>query len=303
MLDRNMAERARQQRGLLTTQDLDLLDASARQRRRRLADGVLERLHGKVVGFSSTPDTWERAALAALLALPGSVMSHGSAARLHRFDPFPTSDAVTVSAPVSAHHDLAGVDVRRSRCLPAAHITEVDGLAVTTRARTLVDLAAEISDGRLQHLIEEELGRRRTTWDELVATRATMSARGRAGLGRLRRVMAKIEGKPPTESELERRYLRLLEAAGVTAPQMQAMAPWADVEPGRVDGMYVEAKAIVELDGRAFHVRASAIERDHRRDQLALVRGYATARFTYQQITSDPRHVVEVSRHLASRHA
>lgn len=274
---------------------------SERQVRRRLESGAFERVHG-VLAVAGVPHSWERSAAAALVAVAGGVLSHRSAARVHRFTLVRTDDAVTITAPIGAHHAVRGIDVRRSRLLPAEHVTEVDGLAVTTPARTLVDLAAELNDGRLRQVVEDQLSRRTVTWDELVATRAALSARGRAGSSRFRRVMESVEGRPPTESVLERSYLRLLDAAGVPHPQMQVTAPWAEVEPGRVDGMYPATRAIVELDGRTFHARASAIERDHRRDQLAVVAGYSTTRFTFQMIRSDPRHVVDVSRHLARPH-
>jgi hypothetical protein len=172
-------------------------------------------------------------------------------------------------------------------------------MRVTTRTRTIVDLAADLSDGRLQRLVEDELAAGHVDWDGLVGMFAEVATRGRPGIGRMRRVLDRIEGNPPTESELERMYLRLLERAGVPAPAMQVTAPWSEREPGRVDGMYVEQKAIIELDGRRAHIRAQAFEADRRRDQLAGLEGYSSTRFTYKQVRSDPEFVIEVSRHLA----
>ena len=266
-----------------------------------LASGSIERLHGSVLAVAGAPPTWERNAAAALAAVPGSVLSHASAARLHRCGTVPTSDDIVVTAPMGAHHDLRDVSVRRTRFLPPQHVTAVDGFAVTTLARTLVDLAADMSDGRMRRLIEDELAARRITWSGLVEILHETAARGRPGIGRFRRVLVRIEGDPPTESELERKYVRLLRSHGVPLPRTQVTAPWAERQPGRVDAMYVEQQAIVELDGRGAHARSLAFEEDRRRDQLAVLHGFTTTRFTFAQLASDPDHVVEVSRYLATR--
>lgn len=299
MLDHDLAEVARLRHGVLTSDDLRRLGVSDRQLKRRLDSGALERLHGSVVAIAGSPRTWERAAVAALAAVPDGVLSHDSAGRVHRYPQM--KDIVVVSAPTIAHHALHGVRVRRTDPIPHDHRTVVDGFLVTTRARTIVDLAADLRDGRLRWLIEEELDAGRVSWDEVVDMFRQRARRGRPGIARMRRTLERIEGRPPTESKLERMYLELLDRAGVRPPTMQVTAPWAEVEPGRVDGMYAGSKAIIELDGRRFHAREAAFERDRRRDQLATLKGYATTRFTYRQIHADPDFVVEVTRYLANR--
>lgn len=301
MLDRELARAARARHGVVLQDDFDDLGASARQRTQRLSSGALVRLHGSVLAIAGAPASWQRDATAALAAIPTAVLGHTSAARLHRMERVREVDRVSLLAPLGAHHRLNGVDVRRTRLLPDSHIVEVEGFRATTRVRTIVDLAADLSDGRMQRLVEDELAGRHVGWNELAETFWQMSGRGRPGVARMRRVLERIEGSPPTESELERMYLRLLAAAGVPAPKMQVAAPWSEREPGRVDAMYVEEKAIIELDGRAFHIRAQAYERDRRRDQLAILAGYVTSRITYRQIRDDPEDVVEVSRYLSTR--
>ena len=233
------------------------------------------------LAVAGAPTTWEQSAAAALLALPGSALSHPSAARVHRFFSFADDGSIVVSTHLAAHHALPGVRVRRTRVLAAHHVTVVGGLAVTTRARTIVDLAADLHDARLQRVIEEELDNKLVTWDELLRTLAEMSGRGRRGIGRVRPVIEKIEGLPPTESQLERMYPRLLIDAGLPLPSTQVTAPWAEREPGRVDCMYPDALSIIELDGRTFHQRNSAFETDRYRDQLAKLQGWSATRFTY----------------------
>lgn len=181
----------------------------------------------------------------------------------------------------------------------SAAITSTSGIPHTSRARTVIDLARVVRDARLQKIIEEELISRRLTWPDLEMTFNSMATRGRPGIARARRVIEVIEGKPPTESQLEKMYLGLLREAEVPLPEMQITAPWAERRRGRVDAMYPDARSIIELDGRRFHERSAAFEEDRLRDQLAVLEKFRTARFTYRQIKSDPDHVVAVTRFLS----
>jgi len=300
MLDRDLALAARRFHGILLPEQIDELGLSDHDLRTRIESGALERLHERVLVVAGAPRTWTQAAAAAAVALPGGALGHEAAARILGLFGFRDSTIVSITGPLSAYHFLNGVHVRRTGFLPDDHVTTTSGIRHTTRARTVIDLAVVVrSDGRLQHIIETELAAKRLTWDEIEATFRSLATRGRPGIARARRVLQEIEGKPPTESKLERMYLDLLTTAGLPLPTMQVTAPWAEREPGRVDGMYRDTKSIVELDGRQFHVRNSAFERDRKRDQLAVLNGYVPTRFTYKQITGDPGFVVEVSRHLS----
>lgn len=301
MLDRSLGEFARTRHGLVTDRELDDLDITEHERRTRIRSGALERLNGKVLAVSGAPRTWTQVAAAAVAAVPGSAISFEAAARVLAVPWYDLHDGITLSAPLSAHHFLPGIEIRRTGRLPDEHITETRGLRHTTLPRTLIDLAVVTRERRLQEVIEGQLAAGRVTWDELESTFRALAGRGRPGTARARRVLQAIEGRPPTESKLERMYVDLLRSAGVPLPAMQVAAPWAERQPGRVDGMWSDAKTIVELDGRKFHVRNSEFENDRRRDQLAMLAGYETARFTYRQLTADPDHVVEVSRYLSSR--
>lgn len=299
MLDRNIALVSRRFFGIILSDHLAEIDLTDHDVRVRLESGVLERRHEKVLVIAGAPRTWTQEVAAATVALDGSVAGEESAARILSMFGFAECDAVTLLAPLDAHHRLSGARVRRTGFLPPEHVTSTSGIPHTTRARTVIDLARVVRDARLQKIIEEELISRRLTWPDLEMTFNSMAARGRPGIARARRVIEVIEGKPPTESQLEKMYLDLLRAAGVPLPEMQITAPWAERRRGRVDAMYPDARSIIELDGRRFHERSAAFEEDRLRDQLAVLEKFRTARFTYRQIKSDPDHVVAVTRFLS----
>lgn len=255
MLDRSLGAFARKQFGLVTDRELDDLGITEHERRVRIESGALERLNSKVLALAGAPRTWSQRAAAALLAVPESALGFESAARVLEVPWYAQHEPITVTAPLEAHHFLPGIEIRRTGRLLDEHVTLTRGLRHTTLPRTLIDLAVVTRDRRLQEVIEGEIAAKRVTWEELESTFCLLAGRGRPGIARARRVLQAIEGTPPTESKLERMYLELLRNAGVVLPTMQVTAPWAERQPGRVDGMYVQAKSIVELDGRKFHVR------------------------------------------------
>ncbi len=90
------------------------------------------------------------------------------------------------------------------------------------------------------------------------------------------------------ESELERRFLLLVEAAGLPIPEVQVA-----VEGFRVDALWRRQRLIVELDGHATHANARVNEEDRRRE-LALRRaGFLVCRYTWQQVTLDGDRVAD----------
>lgn len=300
MLDRALAVAARERHGLITADDLRSIGVSRAQVRSRIENGSLVRVNEHVLAIAGAPVSWAQTAAAALAAIPGSVLSHSAAARVHGLAGVAPEQQVVVSVGLHAYHQLAGTRIRRTRLLPDDHITIASGFAVTTVPRTLVDLGADLSDGRYRHVLDAALSTGRTTWDDLVSVLNVMGARGRPGIARVRRVLTAIEGEPPTESELERRYLRLLRQHGIALPQTQVTVPWAETEPGRVDAMFVEARSIIELDGRTWHRRSGAFEHDRTRDQLAVLAGFRTARITHRQLEADVEQVLAVTRTLAT---
>jgi predicted transcriptional regulator of viral defense system len=79
--------------------------------------------------------------LAAVLACgPGAVLSHTSAAALHGLREEGPRTHVTVRRP--GPHSSERIVVHRTRRLDPADVTSIDGIRVTTIARTTLDLAA-----------------------------------------------------------------------------------------------------------------------------------------------------------------
>lgn len=247
---------------------------------------------------AAAPETFEMRATAALAAVPDAALSHQSSARVHSGDAF------------DAQIHVAVVDGTRSRCAGVVlHRTTLDpgdvvvrnGFRVTTLERTLVDLGATMGRHELQRYIEDHLVRRTTTFARIEAMFMRRARTGRTGIARTRAVLAALDGEPPTESELEAMFQRLLAAHGLPTPLRQVTFQWSDGEAGHVDCWYPESNVIVELDGRRFHARLAAFERDRRRDQAALMEGIPTLRFTHHRVAGEPERVAHVLRTVLGR--
>ena len=247
---------------------------------------------------AGVPETFEMLATAALAAVSGSVLGHHSAGRIHGVEVH--DRLVHVCVPPGSTGRCRGIVVHRS-ALDAVDITRRHGFAVTTLERTLVDLGATLAPRRLSSVVEAAIRDRVTTFDRVERVFTRVGRQGRPGTKRMRDVLVRLDGAPPTESELEAMFLDLIAAAGLPVPEPQVVFDWSPGETGRVDFWFEDARLVVELDGRRFHARLAAFERDRRRDQLALVNDQRPVRFTHHQIRDSPGEVVEVVRALLAK--
>ena len=71
-------------------------------------------------------------------------------------------------------------------------------------------------------------------------------------------------------------------------------------EEMQVDFVWHEQRVIVETDGFGTHGTRQAFQRDRRRDQLLTLAGWRVIRFTWDQVTNEPRYVIDVMRELMS---
>ena len=148
---------AASQRGVVTYRQLLAADLGRGAIAHRLATGRLHRLHRGVylVGHPVPPPfALETAAL--LSCGDGAVLSHGSAAALWGFGARGSMIDVTISG--RERGNLVGVRVHCVRVLSMTEVRRRHGLPVTSPARTLLDMAEEVSLAELERAVAE--GRR-----------------------------------------------------------------------------------------------------------------------------------------------
>jgi very-short-patch-repair endonuclease len=260
----------------------------------RLADGLLVQLHRGVYAVGHRQLRREAYWLAAVLAVPGGVLSHRDAAGLHGFRPA-NHRRIDVTTTGQAA-DRPGIAVHRTRILAAHDVTSIAGIRVTAVARTLVDLAGTIPADHLTKAI------RQADRLQLIDTRALHTAmdrtKGRRGPGHraLQQALKEYErlAATHTRSSLEDAFLTLLRRHGLPAPRTNVV-----IEEGiEVDAAWPAAKLVVEVDGWAFHNTRDAFQQDRTRDATLMRAGYRTLRLTHDQVMRQPAWVADTLRDL-----
>ena len=226
---------------------------------------------------------------------PDAAASHRSAAELWGIRP-DASPQVEVTVPRWRPH-RPGIRVHHSVLRPD-EVTTREGVPVTTVPRTLLDLSAVVSRRQLERaLIEAEVLR---LWDELSLADLLGCHRRARGTAAMRAVMAaRSAGATVTRSELEERFLALIDATGLPKP---AVNQWLKIGDRWIeaDCVWRDQRLVAELDGHAAHATRTAFEGDRARDRALQVAGWRVVRITWRQLTEDPAVVLEDLQALAA---
>ncbi len=272
---RAIAELAEAQHGVVTRAQLLALGLSAAGVDSRVRRGALRLLHHRVYALAHLALRPEGRALAAVLACgQGSVLSHGSAARLWGMSSVPAEAAMHVTAP-DRRCRRPGIVAHRTQ-LTRADVTVERAVPVTTPARTLVDLATVLSYPALRAIADH--GVRLDAGAVRRAAARAPSRRGRVALARL----LGDDGGLRTRSGLERRMGSLARDAGLPTPLVNHR-----VLGRERDFAWPAQRLVVEVDGHAFHAVRGAREADHERDAELVVAGWRVLRFTDAQVAGD----------------
>jgi very-short-patch-repair endonuclease len=283
---------AAEQHGLLTRRQLLHAGLSRNQIDGRVRYGLLRRVHAGVYQFGPVSASHARER-AALLACNGGVISYWSAAALCQVLPEQVQDPVDVLLRTRQHGGARpGIRVHRG-ILGDEEVTHIDGIPVTTIARTLLDLSSmSVRD------LERALGAGERMQPDLRDHLATLLARypKRRGTGTLRRLLADPSSGTFTRSEAEDRLLELVRAADLPRPDFNAMLFGYEV-----DCLWREAGLVVEVDGFAFHSSQRAFVRDRRRDGVFIAAGMQVLRLTWHQLTRERDRTISLLAQAISR--
>lgn len=140
--DFKVAQIAVRQHGVVTSAQLRRAGITRSGITRRIRAGRLHRLHRGIYAVGHANLTREGRWLAAVLACgEGAVLSHASAGALWKISPPTSPSSVDVTVPGSnGREKRPGIVVHRSGTLTRGDMTRLNGIPVTTRARTLRDL-------------------------------------------------------------------------------------------------------------------------------------------------------------------
>ena len=256
------------------------LGYSADAIRHRIRSGRLHCLYRGVYAVGRAELTDHGRWMAAVLACgEGAVLSHESAAALWDLRPHPAG-APRVSVAANRHPRQPGLHIHRRRTLLPDHLTTHHHIPVTDPVLTFVDLSTRLG----RDSVEETINRadRNDLIDPETLRASLISLPPIPGLARLRATLD-TRTFTLTDSELERRFLRLVDEAGLPRPLTQQR-----VNGYRVDFYWPDLRLIVETDGLTYHRTPQEQAKDRARDQAHMAAGTTPLRFTAAQIRHEP---------------
>jgi hypothetical protein len=277
---------AGRQHGLVTRRNLLDLGFGPRSIEHRIKSG---RLHGVTRGVYAVgwPGlTPKRRWMAAVLACgEGAALSHRSAACLWGIGS--EHDAlVDVSVRHRTRRRRPEILIHNRPSLPLRDITTVDGIPLTTPARTLVDLATQSPPVALERAVNE--ADKRDLIDPEALRAALVHFAGEPGVRALRTLLDRHTFQL-SDSDLEVFFRPIAAAAGLPPPLGKQ---W--VNGFEVDFHWPDLDLVVETDGLRYHRTPAAQARDRLRDQAHVAAGSTVLRFTHHQVRFDPAHVRKV---------
>jgi hypothetical protein len=173
------------------------------------------------------------------------VLSHSSAARLHRLEiPDTEPDVVRLTDEVQWRSGR-GYRVARAT-LPPGDVGRFLRFQATSPARTLIDCAREWSLEDAVVAFDAAMHARAVDREELTA--AVMAARHWVGVGVAARALSLADGR--AESPLESRGRLRLVGSGLPVPDLQVELHAPGGFAARIDAWYEEAAVALEFDGR-----------------------------------------------------
>jgi len=218
--------------------------------------------------------------MAAVLACgQGAVLSHRSAAELLGIGPRAAFVELTTAG--GRGWRPGEILVHRAN-VPAEHRGVIEGIPVTSPARTLVDLADVLTRRGLQRALDEAEFLR-------LDHQGLRPIPGRRGAGVLADLLSShVPGSTRTRSELEEMFLALCRSHLLTQPETNA-----HVDVHEVDFIWRGPRLVVEVDGGAAHHTRRAFENDRARDAGLTASGYRVMRFTQLRLERDPAAVAD----------
>jgi predicted transcriptional regulator of viral defense system/very-short-patch-repair endonuclease len=299
LVDEAMGRLAAAQHGVVSRGQLLDAGVTATMIDKRVARGRLVVLHRGVyaVGHAHLRPDGHR--LAAVLAVgAGAALSHRDAAALHGLRNAGAT-RIDVSTPAQ-RASTQRIRVHARRALGAADVTTVEGIPVTTVARTLVDLGELLAHQQLTKVCGE--AERQHKLDVKGIEEAIGRLRGRRGRGvaKLRAALGELaaHGTQLTRSLLEDRFLSLLAAHDLPRPATNAY-----VAGYEFDAVWRTRRFAVELDGWDAHKTRRAFQHDRTKANTLTAGGWTVLRFTHADVVRRPQMVAGLVRSALSRAA
>jgi very-short-patch-repair endonuclease len=271
-----LAERQHWVVGLRQLKTLGFTDAAVTH---LISDGRLYRLHRGTYAVGNPRTSVRGRWMAAVIAVGSGVLPSRGGGAVGAEDERPEGDRRDCDR--QSRRRRRGITVHVTRDLHPDDCTKIDGIPVTSLARTLLDLAEVVSPTQLHRAFEE--AERLQILDMRSIHAVLERSNGRRGAAKLR---ALLDYDPSTaaqtRSELERLFLDFVRARELPPPSVNVM-----VAGYEVDAYWRQAKLVIELDSYSHHGHRSAFERDRTKQAELRLAGYEVLRLTHHKLTRE----------------
>jgi hypothetical protein len=278
-----LADRAAKQHGVVKHAHLMELGFSRSGIRRMAQAGRLHPLHRGVYAVGHPAVSFKGKLLAAVYASGDrAVLSHHQAAWLWRLRRGTGGSRIHITVPARGLLDRSGIQLHQVRSLHEDDVTVLDGIPVTSVARTLLDMAECADANELRRMLEE--AERLRIFDLRAMEAACARGNGRRGVARARRAARDAHPDPPwTRSDLELAFFEFCREEGIPEPSVNVWVEGQEVDMAWSDPRVV----VVELDSYAYHGTREAFERDRVRSADLAVAGVPCIRVTQRRLTRE----------------
>ncbi len=285
-----LVDHSEAQYGIFTLAQIRAVGLSENWRRNRLADGRIVPVFDLAYRFAGTPLTHEGRLLAAAWAGgPRGRVSHRAAA--HRWGVAggkPTLIEVTCFRWRRARCD--DVIVHESKAFDPTDHTELDGIPITTPARTMLDLGAVVLPIVVEMALNDALRKELLTLDQIHEVLGRLGCQGRNGAGVLRKIVDERSPGRPSESPPEVRTIHMLVRNGLPEPVRQFEVRTSDgALLARPDAAYPQWRIAIEYDSYTFHVGTVAKRHDDARRLLLRAHGWEMVSVNDEELSSGGR--------------
>ena len=289
------------QHGLVTTDQLRADGLSLTELRWVVESDRLERVSPRVLRLQGAPRSEAQRVLAAVLdAGPGSALSHTSALAWYKVAGFLLDDLHVTHTRDGVHRPRRlATHLHDKVLLPEHHHLVIHGIPVVTPARALFDIAGmrKIHPARLERAVDNAWAMRLVSGRTLHAMLSDLARRGRAGIKRMRAIVAErgADYVPPA-SGLERRVEKILRDNRQRPLRRQVDTGDEICWIGRIDFSDERVPFRLEVQSERFHASLSDQRADRERRDRLTAAGFVLRTVTDVDVWQRPQRVVEMVR-------
>ena len=254
---------------------------------RACSSGKITRVLPRTYLVAGVPWDWLTRVRAAGAWSHGAV-SHLTAAILHGLVDRQTG-TIEVSCPTRKTSPVPAIKIHVPRMLTTADVVDLKGILVTTPARTLLDIASQVSPADLEAHLEELLRRGLVSIPRMRWQLQREGHSGRNGVAELRRLLDVRGQNVATESPLETAFSRWFRDARLPSPVRQHRVMDGPRFIARIDFAYPVQRVGIEVTSYRWHSGRRDWVRDLERDRALKALGWRLVYAVHEDLLERPR--------------